>query len=136
MPKLFHCSKCGGKHKRHVGSKCQMYVESTSSTPTTSGGQNVDDSTNSQIFEQRIDRTKEQPQGHVKPGSDVASSLNLSTTPSQDVDENSDAGDDVVIPTTKFLKTSKHIQDAMDIRLQELAKVNEQGKFKSQRGSK
>ena len=86
-------------------------------------------------IEQRIDRTEEQLQGHVKPGSDVASSLNLSTPPSQDVDEDSDAGDDIVIPTTKFLKASKHIQDAVDIRLQELAKLNEQGKLKSQRSS-
>ena len=50
MPKLFHCSKCGREHKRPVGSKCQMHVESNLSTPATSGGQNVDDSTNSQIL--------------------------------------------------------------------------------------
>ena len=104
------------------------------STPTTSGGQHVDDSSNSQILialnavncrllaiKQRLDRTEEQLQGHVKPGSDV--------------DEDSDAGHDVVIPRTKFLKTSKHKHDAVDTRLQELAKLNEQGKFKSQRGS-
>ena len=115
MPELFHCSKCGEEHRRPVGSKCQMYVESTLSTPTTSVGQNVDDSANSPMLsalnavscrlsaiEQRIDRTGEQLQGYVKPGSDVASSLNLSTTPSQDVDEDSDPGDDTVIPTPKF----------------------------------
>ena len=51
------------------------------------------------------------------------------------MEEDSDAGDDAVIPTTKFLKTSKHIQDAVDVRLQELTKLNEQGKFKSQRGN-
>ena len=36
-------------------------------------------------IEQRIDRTEEQLQGYVKPSSDVASSLNVSTIPSQDV---------------------------------------------------
>ena len=148
MPKLFNCSKCGGEHTRPVGSRCKTQIESTLSTPTTSGGKNVDDSANSQILsalnavssrlsaiEQRIDRTEDQLQGHLNPGSDVASSLNLSTTTSQDVEEDSDAGYDAVIPTTKFLKTSKHIQDAVDIRLQELTKLNEQGKFNSQRAS-
>ena len=131
-----------------MGSKCQLYVESTASTSATLRDDNVDDSTNSQILsalnavscrlsaiEQRIDRTEEQLQGHVKTGSDIAGSLNASSTPLQDVGEESDAGDDVVIPSTKFLKTSKSIQDAVDIRLQELAKLNEQGKFKSQRGN-
>ena len=129
-----------------MGSKCQLYVESTASTSATLRDDNVDDSTNSQILsalnavscrlsaiEQRIDRTKEQLQGHVKTGSDIAGSLNASSKPLQDVGEESDAGDDVIIPSTKFLKTSKSIQDAVDIRLQELAKLNEQGKFKSQR---
>ena len=147
MPKLFYCSKCGEEHRRPVGSKCQLYVESTSSTSTTLRDENVNDSTNLQILsalnavscrlsaiEQRIDRTEEQLQGHVKTGSDIAGSLNASSTPLQDVGEESDAGD-VVIPSTKFLKTSKSIQDAVDIRLQELAKLNEQGKFKSQRGN-
>ena len=71
----------------------------------------------------------------MRSGSEAASSLFVSNTPSQDVDEDSDAGDDAVIPTTKFLKTSTHIQEAVDQRLQELAKINEQGKFKSQRGN-
>ena len=31
--------------------------------------------------------------------------------------------------------TSKHIQDALDLRLQELAKINEQCKCKPQRGN-
>ena len=148
IPKLFHCSKCGEEHRRPVGNTCQLYVESTSSTSTTVSGQNADDSSNAQILsalnavscrlsaiEQRIDRTEEQLQDHVKTGSDIAGFLGSSSTPFQDVDEDSDAGDDVVIPSAKFLKSSKNIQDAVDIRLQELAKLNEQGKFKSQRGN-
>ena len=86
-------------------------------------------------IEQRIDRTQEQLQGHVKSGSDAGSSLNVSTTPSQEVDEDSDTGDDAVIPTIKFLKTSKQIQEAVDLRLQELTNINEYSQLKSQRGN-
>ena len=46
----------------------------------------------------------------------------------------SDEEDDVVTPTTAFLKTSRGIQNAVDKRLQELATLNEQGTFRSQRG--
>ena len=46
----------------------------------------------------------------------------------------SEEEDDVVTPTTAFLKTSKGIQNAVDKRLQELAALNEQGTFRSQRG--
>ena len=46
----------------------------------------------------------------------------------------SDWEDDGVIPTTAFLKTSKGIQSAVDRRLQQLASLNEQGMFRSQRG--
>ena len=52
------------------------------------------------------------------------------------VDEESDAEDDAVIPTMIFLKDSKQIQTAVDQRLQELTRINEQGMFKSQRGGK
>ena len=58
----------------------------------------------------------------------------MSTSSSPEVDEVSDAGDDAVIPSAQFLKKSKHIQAAVDERLQELARVNEQGRFKSQLG--
>ena len=148
MPKVFHCSKCGGQHKRPVGIKCQITGESTPSTSATVSDQNMDENTSSRILnalnavsyrlsaiEQRIDRTEEQLQGQVQSDIDTGSSLDVSTTPSQEVDEDSDAGDDVVIPTVKHLKTSKHIQESVDLRLQELAKINEQGRFKSQRGN-
>ena len=46
----------------------------------------------------------------------------------------SNGEDDGVIPTTAFLKTSKGIQSAVDRRLQQLASLNEQGMFRSQRG--
>ena len=58
----------------------------------------------------------------------------MSTSCSQEVDEVPDAGDDTVIPCAQFLKKSKHIQAAVDARLQELARINEQGRFKSRCG--
>ena len=148
MPKVFHCSKCDGQHKRPVGVRCQVTQESTSSTSDNFSDQNRDENTNSQILnalnavscrlsaiEQRIDRTEEQLQGQVQSATYTGSSLDVSSTPSQEGDEESDAGDDAVIPTVKHLKTSKHIQEAVDLRLQQLAKINEQGKFKSQRAN-
>ena len=73
MPKVFHCSKCNGQHKRPVGSKCQILEQSTSSTSVTGTDQTRDES--AQILsalnavtcrlsaiEQSIDRTEEQLQ--------------------------------------------------------------------------
>ena len=98
MPKVFHCSKCNGQHKRPVGSKCQIMEQSTSSTSATVSDQSKDES--SQILnalnavscrlsaiEQRIDRTEEQLQ--VQSAVTSSSPLNMSTTPSQDGDEDS-----------------------------------------------
>ena len=42
--------------------------------------------------------------------------------------------EEVVTPTTAFLKSSRGIQDAVDRRLQELASLNKRGMFKSKRG--
>ena len=99
MPKVFHCSKCNGQHKRPVGSKCQILEQSTSSTSVTGTDQTRDES--AQILsalnavtcrlsaiEQRIDRTEEQLQ--------VQSAVSTSSL---------------------------------------LAKINEQGKFRSQRAN-
>ena len=148
MPKVFHCSKCGGQYKRLVGIKCQVMGETTSSILASTSDQNLDENTSSQILnalnavnyrlatiKQRIDRTEEQLQGQVQSDKQAGSSLETSTIASDKADQNSDIGDDAVIPTIKHLKTSKHIQEAVDLRLQELAKINEQGKFRSQRSN-
>ena len=160
MPKVFHCSACvcvcvwgggggGGQHKRPVGSKCQYQnndiAESTSSG--THSTQSANENTNSEILnvlnavsyrltaiQQRIDRTEEQLQSRPKIATDAIGAADVSTSSSQEVDEVSDPGDDAVIPSAQFLKKSKHIQAAVDERLQEVARINEQGRFKSQRG--
>ena len=60
----------------------------------------------------------------------------LGASTQEELDEDSDAGDDAVIPTIKFLKNSKQIQNAVDLRLQELSRINDQGTYKSQPGGK
>ena len=85
-------------------------------------------------IEYRIERTEEQPQSKTGSASSKMAGLGIST--SVYVEEESDAEDDAVIPTIKFLKDSKQIQTAVDQRLQELTRINEQGMFKSQRGGK
>ena len=148
MPKVFHCSACGGQHKRPVGAKCvhqgNDIAESTSSASQSTQGTN--ENTNTEILnalnavsyrlsaiEQRIDRTEEQLHSRPSAGAEAVSN-EVSTSVSQEVDEISDAGDDAVIPSAQFLKKSKHIQAAVDERLHELARINEQGRFKSQHG--
>ena len=42
--------------------------------------------------------------------------------------------DEVILPTTATLRRSVEVQREVDARLQELRTLNEQGKFKSQRG--
>ena len=80
-------------------------------------------------IEQRIDRTEEQLQSLPKVSDDAISAAHVSTSQSQELDDDNDAVDDTVIPTTQFLKKSTHIQNAV-----ELVRINEQGTFKSQRG--
>ena len=134
-----------GKHKRPVGPKCQHQnndiAESTSSGIQST--QSTSENTNAEILnavsyrlsaiEQMIDRTEEQLHNRPVSGANAVGDVSTSSS-SQEVDEMSDAGDEAVIPSTQFLKKSNHIQAAVDERLQELARINEQGRFKSQRG--
>ena len=150
MPKVFSCSACGGQHKRPVGAKCQFQTQESidSSTSDVISNQNFDN-TNTQIInalnavssiltaiEQRIERIEAQLQSTVKPGLAGANKAGLGTSTPDAMDEESDAEDDAVIPTMRFLKDSKQIQHAVDQRLQQLTQINDQGMFKSQRGGK
>ena len=153
MPKNFHCSGCGGQHKRPVGVKCQfkddVNVESSSSNSMNSNintDTNTADSVNRDIIsaltsvssrltaiESRIQKTEEQLQNGAASYSDgVNSSTSLSSHRPTLLD--SDVEEEVVTPTPAFLKSSRGIQDAVDRRLQELASLNERGMFKSKRG--
>ena len=75
------------------------------------GSQNTNENTNCRFLnavsyrlsatELRIGRTEEL-QGHPKLASDALSAVEVSTSPSQKTDEDSDAGDDAVIPSAKY----------------------------------
>ena len=83
-------------------------------------------------IEQRIGKTGEQLQNTTKSGSDGVKLAGLGASSQEELNEDSDAGDDAVIPIIKFLKSSKQIQNAVDHRLQELSRINYQGIYKSQ----
>ena len=123
----------GGATQKLVGSKCQ-YQNNNSAESTSSGThstQSANENTNSEILnalnavsyrlsaiEQRIDRTEEQLQSRPAVAADASGATDVSTSSSQEVGEISDAGDDAVIPSAQFLKKPKHIQAAVDERLQ------------------
>ena len=153
MPKNFHCSGCGGQHKRPVGVKCQFKDDvnmensiSDSMGSATNTNTNSTDTVNHDILsaltsvssrltaiEQRIQQTEDKLQNGVESSSDgVNSPTSMSSHRSTRLD--SDDEDEVVTLTTTFLKSSRGIQHAVDRRLQELASLSERGMFKSQRG--
>ena len=150
MPKVFSCSACGGQHKRPVGQKCQVgKLDSSSATASGVEQQGVDGGVNQEIInalssvssrlsaiEARIERTEQQIQGGQPAAGQGAKSSAGSVLNSTLSSDESDAEDDAIIPSAKFLKGSKNIQQAVDSRLLELAALNEQGRFKSQRGGK
>ena len=147
MPKVFNCSACGSQHKRHVGQKCQMGKLDTSAAASSvvdqqGGGEGINQeiinalssvSSRLSAIEARIEKTEQHIHGGLlstSQGSNPVAGWVLNSTSSLD---DSDAEDDAIIPSAKFLKGSKNIQQAVDSRLLELAALNEQGKFKSQR---
>ena len=154
MPKNFHCSGCGGQHKRPVGVKCQfkdnVQAESSVSNSINSNintDTNTVDTVNHDILsaltsvssrltaiEQRIQRTEDKLQQGSASFSDGVTSPTASLASHTYSQVDSDEEDEVVTPTTAFLKSSRGIQHAVDRRLQELVSLNERGTFKSQRG--
>ena len=86
------------------------------------------------VIEQCIQKTEDQLQQEAMWLSDSVTSLASTVGSHRSRQVDSDMEDNVVTPTTAFLKNSRGIQNAVDKRLQELATLNEQGMFKSQRG--
>ena len=66
------------------------------------------------------------------PGSSFAS-ISKTTPPAEDSEEEDD---ELILPSIKSLQQSKRMQAQVDQRIQQLKDLNEQGKFKSQRGGK
>ena len=147
MPKVFHCSGCGQQHQRPINSKCQQKQNealNVSSDSVSVGNDQVNMSqtivnalsavsSRLEAIERRIDKQEEQIQGKLGSGTATVASPVASSSHTQEL-EVSDAEDDVIIPTMKFLKSSHNIQQAVNQRLQQLASLNEKGMLKSQRG--
>ena len=68
----------------------------------------------------------------LSPSSSQASS-SKSTPAAEDSEEDDD---ELILPSIKSLQQSKHMQSQVDHRIKQLKDLNEQGKFKSQRGGK
>ena len=84
-------------------------------------------------IEQCIQKTEDQLQRGATSLCDAVASPSSTVGSGRSRQVDSEDEDDVT-PTTAFLKTSRGIQNAVDKRLQELATLNEQGTFRSQRG--
>ena len=125
MPKNFHCSGCGGQHKRPVGVKCQFKdnVESDieisgvniSDTNTDAVNHDILNALNSvssrlTAIEQRIQNTEDQLQRGATSLSDGVTSPTSSFGSRRSRQVESDDEDDGVTPTTAFLKSSRGIQ--------------------------
>ena len=145
MLKVFKGSACGGQHTRPVGDKCQA-LGVKNNEATVGAGLDSPDDANTKILnalsavssrftsiEQRIEKTEEQLQNTIS-GSDSVKLARFGTSTQEELDEDSDVGDDAVVLTIKFLKSTKQIQSAVDHRLQELSLINDQGMYTSQRG--
>ena len=136
MPrKNFDCSKCGGSHPRPINSKCKL--ESQNNEVNEASAYTMD--TNSLILQElkslsgRMAEMERKVDGTVhSPASSVAST-SKAPTPAEDSEEEDD---ELILPSIKSLQQSKRMQAQVDQRIQQLKDLNEQGKFKSQRGGK
>ena len=138
MPqKFFQCNKCMEKHERPVNATCQRQnvLSEDSDSLVESDNQSNTDYVNHDLGLQiltelknlsgRIQEVeKKVEQQEVSKGASSSVGLPPHTAP----------GDKVILPTAAVLRRSAYVQREVDSRLQELRTLNEQGKFKSQRG--
>ena len=134
---VFHCANCGGQNKRSVGAKCQINNDQTGEaaihTDTHKIGVikgvhqdliNVLSSVSSRLT--AIDKRIDSMQSNLASMSRGITSLAASNSNSTVSSEESDTEDDAILPSAKFLKRSKHMQEAVDQRLLELTALNKQ----------
>ena len=131
MPKkIFNCTKCGGAHERPINSKCKIVTEmdtaSSNETVTSVPDSNVlilqelkNLSSRMTVMEQKV---------NDRDSCLASPSIKSSVSNPQEED------DEYVLPSISTLKQSKQIQRQVDDRVKQLQAMNEQGKFKSQRG--
>ena len=136
MPKkVFDCNKCGGSHQRPINSKCKIEMQDNDGNETSAD--TID--TNSLILQElkslsgRMAEMERKVNGAVHSPSSSQASGSKSTPTVQDSDEEDD---ELILPSIKSLQQSKRMQSQVDQRIQQLKDLNEQGKFKSQRGGK
>ena len=131
MPKkLFHCVKCGGVHERPINSKCKVVIEKY----TASINENVTNvpESNAVILQELKNLSNHMTAIEQK----VNEKDSNSTSPSvrSSVSHPLGEDDDLGLPSIATLRLSKQIQKQVDNRVKQLQAMNEQGKFKSQRG--
>ena len=138
--KTFHCNKCMEKHEKPVNSKCQRQdvlndecdtsFKSDTKSKTSALSQHLSMQILTELkhlsghIQQVEDRVGQQESSKRSPSSTSQLPENMAKPPV----------DDMVLPTVLTLRRSTDIQREVDARLQELRTLNEQGKFKSQRG--
>ena len=135
MPqKTFQCNRCMEKHDRPVNSKCQRQEIMDSNSDTDSDRESgvpsngLDQDLGTQILQElkqlngRIQKVESKVEQQEAAHSQT---LSAGSTP---------PAAEAVLPTVSALRRSTDIQREVDFRLQELRTLNEQGKFKSQRG--
>ena len=131
MPKkLLDCVKCGGVHERPINSKCRNIIEKDTASISESE-MSIQDS-NALILQElkslssrmAVMEKKAQDKDSQQTSPSVKSSVSLVQ----------DTEDDFLLPSISTLKQSHQIQRQVDERVKQLQTINEQGKFKSQRG--
>ena len=141
MPqKFFQCNKCMEKHERPVNAKCQIQnVSSDDSVSSVESDIQSNTCAKSQDISMQILTELKHLSGHIQEVEkkveqqdvNTRSSANA-TLPPQTVAKS--PAEEVILPTAVALRRSVDVQREVDARLQELRTLNEQGKFKSQRG--
>ena len=136
MPKnIFDCNKCGEAHQRPINSKCKVIVQKEQEESEI----NFDtQDTNALILqelkslsvrmapmERKVNRSP-----HSTSWSQGSSSKATPAVEDSEEEEN----DELILPSIKSLQQSKRMQSQVDLRIEQLKDLNEQGKFKSQRG--
>ena len=130
LKKLFDCVKCGGVHERPINSKCKNIIEKDIASINESEMTTQD--SNALILQELKSLSsrmaamekKVQDKDSHQPSPSVRSS----------VSRTSDTEDKFLLPSISTLKQSHQIQRQGDERVKQLQTINEQGKFKSQRG--
>ena len=131
MPKkLFDCVKCGGVHERPINSKCKNIIEKDIASINESEMTTQDSNA---LILQELKNLSSRMAAMEKKVQDK-DSQQASPSVRSSVSRTSDTEDEFLLPSIATLKQSHQIQRQVDERVKQLQTINEQGKFKSQRG--